>query len=84
MADPRELISVIRSDADLDLLRRASVATGKLVVLRNTLIYVDRDSSPAVFGPSIDTLLLSDWLLTNRYLHQRIVYDAGYFSDPVP
>jgi methylase of polypeptide subunit release factors len=68
-SDPIELVKQAKSNAELDVARRALYSRHKTVLLRNTLVHTDREV--ATFGPSIDTLLISDWLLTNRFAAQR-------------
>lgn len=71
IADPFLLIAATRSDRDADVVRRATSLSGKTILLRNVLVHVDREQSPTVFGPSIDTLIMADWLMTNRFAQQR-------------
>lgn len=82
IADPVFALSYARSDRDLDVLRRSLYNRHKIVVQRNTLVKVDREQD--VFGPSIDTVFLNDWLFEYRYLPQRTVDNGAYFEEILP
>ena len=60
--DPLRALQFARTPAQLELLRRSLYSRHKVVIQRNTLIHIDRERAPDVFGPTIDTLLLNDWL----------------------
>lgn len=82
--DPVAVVAQARSNAELEVARKAMYSRHKTVLLRNTLVHVDREASPSTFGPTIDTLLISDWLLTNRFAHQRSdLHNAIYYQDPM-
>lgn len=82
--DPLRALKLATSPAQLELLRRSLYSRHKVVIQRGTLIHIDRERSPDVFGPTIDTLLLNDWLHTNRYARQRHLGNEVYFENPVP
>lgn len=82
--DPVRLLRFAKTPAQLELLRRSLYTRHKVVIQRNTLIHVDRERAPDVFGPAIDTLFLNDWLHANRYARQRTSENAVFFEDPVP
>lgn len=80
--DPIHALSWANSDSDLDVLRRSLYSRHKVVVQRNTLTYIDRELE--VFGPSIDTLFVNDWLFENRYVTQRRLDNEVYFEEILP
>lgn len=82
--DPLRALKFANTPAQLELLRRSLYSRHKVVIQRNTLIHIDRERAPDVFGPTIDTLFLNDWLHANRYARQRSVANDLYFEDPVP
>ena len=81
--DPLEALRWARTDSQRELLRRALFMRHKLLIHRNVLVVVDREEEPDVFGPSIDTLFLNEWLFNSRYEAQRTQENAEYFSDTV-
>ena len=83
-ADPLTLVSAAKTDQDLDLVRRFLYLSDKLIVLRNIVVHVDRSASPSVFGPSIDTLFVTDWLFSHRFAPAH-ADDANqrFFRDPL-
>ena len=81
--NPLEALRWVRTDSQRELLRRALFMRHKLLIHRNVLVVVDREEEPDVFGPSIDTLFLNEWLFNSRYTPQRIQENAEYFSDTV-
>lgn len=84
-SDPTELLNSVRTIQELDLARRATYANRKIIIIGNVLAQVDRWTAPSVFGPSIDTLIATDWLLTNRFLAARLDHtNAPFFEDPIP
>jgi len=82
--DPLRALQFARTPSQLDLLRRSLYSRHKVVIQRNTLVHIDRERASDVFGPSIDTLFLNDWLHANRYAQQRTAVNAVFFEDPVP
>jgi methylase of polypeptide subunit release factors len=82
--DPLRMLPLATTQAQQDLLRRSLYSRHKVVIQRNTLIHIDRERAQDVFGPSIDTLFLNDWLHANRYARQRTDENAHFFEDPVP
>src|SRR5262249_47410356 len=82
--DPLRALKHATTPAQLELLRRSLYSRHKIVIQRNTLIHIDRERSSSVFGPTIDTLFLNDWLHANRYALQRRPENALFFEDPVP
>ncbi len=82
-ADPIFALQHVSTDSQLDLLRRSLASRHKILIHRNTLIYIDREASTDVFGPTIDTLLLNDWLFENRYRTERTPENAWLFEDPL-
>jgi methylase of polypeptide subunit release factors len=84
LGDPLVLLESARDDRDLDIVRTFLASSAKIVLLRNVLVYVDRIANPTVFGPSIDTLLVSDWLITERFAASRTVDEfREFFDEPV-
>ncbi len=84
LADPLVMLEKAIDDAERDTARRFLYQSSKVVLLRNTLVHVDRQASPTVFGPSIDTLIVADWLLTNRFATQRQdPRQQRYLDDPM-
>lgn len=84
-SDPTELIQNAQTVDELDLARRAIYSNRKIVIVGNVLVQVDRWTAPSVFGPSIDTLIATDWFLSERFLPLR--YESRnqvYYEDPVP
>jgi methylase of polypeptide subunit release factors len=81
--DPLRALRVARTPSQLDLLRRSLYTRHKVVIQRNTLIHIDRERADDVFGPTIDTLFLNDWLHVHRYSRQRTLSSARFFEDPV-
>ncbi len=79
--DPVLALRLARSDSDLDLIRRSLLSRHKLVIHRNVLTHVDRELEAGVFGPSIDTLFLNEWLFENRYESQRTLANVRYFEE---
>jgi methylase of polypeptide subunit release factors len=67
--------------AQQDLVRRALYSRHKIVIQRNVLVYVDREQAVDVFGPSIDTVLLNDWLFDNVYMQERNSQNDFLFED---
>lgn len=82
--DPLRALRFAETPAQLELLRRSLYSRHKIVIQRNTLLHIDRERAPDVFGPTIDTLFLNDWLHANRYARQRTGASEIYFEDPVP
>lgn len=82
--DPLRALRFARTPAQLELLRRSLYSRHKVVIQRNTLVHIDRERAPDVFGPTIDTLLLNDWLHARRYARQRTSSNDVFFEDPVP
>lgn len=82
-SDPILALKHVSTDAQLDLLRRSLATRHKVLVQRNTLIHIDREASTDVFGPSIDTLLLNDWLFETRYRGARTSENFWLFEDPL-
>ena len=82
--DPLRALKFARTPAQLELLRRSLYSRHKVVIQRNTLVHIDRERAPDVFGPTIDTLFLNDWLHANRYARQRTALNEVFFEDPVP
>ena len=82
--DPLRALKLATSPAQLELLRRSLYSRHKVVIQHGTLIHIDRERSADVFGPTIDTLFLNDWLHTNRYARQRHIGNDVYFENPVP
>lgn len=78
--DPRLALRYARSDQKLELLREALFNRYKIVIHRNVLTYIDREAESAVFGPSIDTLIINEWLFTSRYIAERTVENSRYFE----
>ena len=64
--DPLRALKFARTPAQQELLRRSLYSRHKVVIQRNTLVIFDRERAPDVFGPTIDTLFLNDWLHANR------------------
>lgn len=81
--DPIKALRYARTDRTLHLLRSALYDPHKVVLHRNVLIHIDRRGPAEVFGPSIDTLVLNEWLFTNRYLAQRTIANKIYFEDVI-
>lgn len=82
--DPLRALRLARTPAQLELLRRSLYSRHKVVIQRNTLVHIDRERAPDVFGPTIDTLFLNDWLHAKRYARQRTPSNDVFFEDPVP
>jgi len=82
-ADPILALPHARNSDQLELLRKSLYSRHKVLVQRNTLIHVDREASSEVFGPTIDTLLLNDWMFDHRYQSQRIQANNYFFEDPL-
>jgi len=82
--DPLAALRFAHNDQELELLRRSLFSRHKVVIHRNVLVHIDRDSESHVFGPTIDTLLLNEWLFAARYLPQRSVNNAAYFEEILP
>lgn len=82
--DPLRALKFAESPAQLELLRRSLYSRHKIVIQRNTLVHIDRERASDVFGPTIDTLFLNDWLHANRYSRQRTGINDVFFEDPVP
>lgn len=82
--DPLRALKHATTPAQLELLRRSLYSRHKIVIQRNTLLHIDRERSSSVFGPTIDTLFLNDWLHANRYALERRPENARFFEDPVP
>ncbi len=78
--DPIRALRYAKSDRQLSLLRRALFSRHKIVLHRNTLLYLDREAAPDVFGPSIDTLFVNEWLFSNRYARQRTHENTPFFA----
>lgn len=81
--DPLEALRWARTDSQRELLRYALFMRHKILIHRNVLVVVDREEEPDVFGPSIDTLFLNEWLFNTRYTPQRTQENVEYFSDTV-
>lgn len=82
LVDPLHLIYQARTDAELDVARTTMFTHDKIVILRNILVHVERGAG--VFGPSIDTLVVADWLIANRLAKYRLDSEcAKYFRDPL-
>lgn len=79
--DPLEALKYVEDSAQLSLLRASLYSRHKNVIHRNVLIHIDREVSGDVFGPSIDTLFLNDWLFENRYSRQRIPENMMHFEE---
>lgn len=82
--DPLRALKFADTPAQLELLRRSLYTRHKVVIQRNTLLHIDRERAPDVFGPTIDTLFLNDWLNANRYARQRTAVNEVFFEDPMP
>ena len=82
--DPLRALKFSENPVQLELLRRSLYSRHKIVIQRNTLVHIDRERAPDVFGPTIDTLFLNDWLHANRYARQRKAENEVFFEDPVP
>jgi methylase of polypeptide subunit release factors len=82
--DPVQALSWARSDQELDLLRRALSSRHKVVIQRNVLTHIDREFESKVFGPSIDTLIINEWLFEHRYIPQRSLGNIRYFEEIMP
>lgn len=82
--DPLAALRHAKTPAQLELLRRSLYSRHKAVIQGNTLVHIDRERSSNVFGPTIDTLFLNDWLQFNRYALQRSDANDVFFEDPVP
>ena len=65
--DPVQAINYASTRSDIDVIKRALAAQNRLVIQRETLVGVKRNEYQGVFGPTIDTLYLNDWLFVNRY-----------------
>ena len=81
--DPVRALRFAKTPQGLDLLRRSLYSRHKVLIQRNTLLHIDRERAADVFGPSIDTLFLNDWLHENRYARQRTDDNDVFFEDPV-
>ena len=73
--DPMQAISHVQNRSQLRALKAALSSHVRVVVQRNTITAVHRDQHPDVFGPTIDTLFLNDWL--NSPLYMRSDADSG-------
>jgi len=82
--DPLFALAWAHTDQELELLRRALFSRHKVVIHRNVLTHIDREHEDQVFGPSIDTLVLNEWLFENRYCDQRSVQNIRYFEEVIP
>ncbi|WSQ10356.1 methyltransferase [Streptomyces sp. NBC_01231] len=80
-ADPILALRYARNTGQLELLRRSLYSRHKVLIQRNTLLHVDREASGDVFGPTIDTLLLNDWMFDERYLPQRTQANSYLFEE---
>lgn len=78
--DTRLALTHARSDQKLELLREALFNRYKIVIHRNVLTYIDREGEAGVFGPSIDTLIINEWLFASRYVTQRTVDNTRYYE----
>lgn len=83
LADPLAILDSARTDQELQLAVEAIRASDKTVIMRNVLVHVNRATDPGVFGPSIDTVFFTDWLLTNRFAPQRTTANQEFFEDPM-
>ena len=81
--DPLAALQHTRTDQQRDLLRRALFSAHKIVMHRNVLTYVNREKEPDVFGPTIDTLFLNEWLFRTRYAPARTPDTVRYFEDVI-
>lgn len=82
--DPLSALAHARTDQELELLRQSLLNRHKIVIHRNVLTRIDRESEADVFGPSIDTLVLNEWLFKNRYFDERTIENAIYFEELIP
>lgn len=78
-ADPVRALKYARDDAQLDLIRRSLYSRHKVLIQRNTMLIIDREWD--VFGPSIDTILLNDFLFTERYVPQRVAANDAHYAE---
>lgn len=60
--DPVQVLAHARSRADVDLVKSLLGSPRRLVAHRGLIAEVDRVVHKGVFGPTIDTLFLCDWL----------------------
>jgi len=82
--DAVQALSWATTDPEVELLRRALSTRHKIVIHRNVLTYLDREFEAQVFGPSIDTLMLNEWLFEHRYVPQRSLENMRYFEEIMP
>jgi methylase of polypeptide subunit release factors len=81
LLDWKKALDVAVTASQQDLLRRALHSRHKIVIQRNVLVYLDRENSDGVFGPSIDTVFLNDWLFDHAYRAQRVAGNDFLFED---
>ncbi|HJP77866.1 MAG TPA: methyltransferase [Pseudonocardiaceae bacterium] len=81
LLDWMRALNAVQDTRQQDLLRRALYSRHKVIIQRNVLIHVDREFAEDVFGPTIDTLLLNDWLFDCIYAAQRTRDNEYLFED---
>jgi methylase of polypeptide subunit release factors len=81
--DPLTALTYARTDRDLEILRRALFSQHKVLIHRNTLLHIDRERDAGVFGPTIDTLLLAEYLFQSRFVGQRLAPENRFLFEEV-
>lgn len=66
--DPVQAVKYAQNRGHVDVIKDSLAMPARIVVHRNTIVSVERTRHPGVFGPTIDTLYMTDWLFANRFI----------------
>jgi methylase of polypeptide subunit release factors len=79
--DPVQALSYATTRAHVDLVKLALAGPVRLVGHRDVVVAVNRNTHAGVFGPTIDTLFLCDWLYSRIFIREECEFPA---PDDVP
>jgi len=71
--DPVQALNYATTRAQVDLVKLALSGPARLVAHRNVVVLVDRREHQGVFGPTIDTLFLCDWMYSRLFVRDQWV-----------